>query len=116
MDVNRLARYAGVYRKYILAIVIFGEALTIFLIIIFLYLKKQDQAEKDRETFFSAIAHEMKTPTAVIKNSAECLESGLQPDKQGRYIEMIGQEADHMNALLNNMLIFTRVTDEEYQL
>ncbi len=115
VDVKRIARYAGMYRGYILAIALFGEALAIFLILVYLYLKKrQDEAARARETFLNAIAHEMKTPTAVIKNSAECLESGLQPEKRGRYVKMIGQEADHMNALLNNMLLYTRVSGEEY--
>ncbi|MCD8300224.1 MAG: response regulator [Clostridiales bacterium] len=36
VDAVRLARHAGTYRKYILAIVIFGEAVAVFLIIIYL--------------------------------------------------------------------------------
>lgn len=69
-----------------------------------------------RETFLNAIAHEMKTPTAVIKNSAECLEAGLQQEKQTHYIDMIGGEADHMNNLLNSMLVYTRVTDADCEI
>ena len=44
------------------------------------------------------------------------MREGIHPEKQEHYMEIIGQEADHMNELLNSMLIYTRVTDTFYQL
>ena len=62
------------------------------------------------------MAHEMKTPAAVIKNSAECLEDGIHLEKRAEYISMIQKEADHMNKLLMSMLTYTRLSDSSCNL
>ncbi|MCC8028751.1 MAG: HAMP domain-containing histidine kinase [Lachnospiraceae bacterium] len=117
VNIRKLTLHSGIIRQYILPILALGEALAVFLICVYVYIKKkQENIRRLRETFLNAIAHEMKTPTAVIKNSAECLEAGLQQEKQTHYINMIGSEADHMNDLLNSMLVYTRVTDAECEM
>lgn len=116
-DISAMVRNSPNLGKVIPPILIFAQILAIFLIWVYLYIqKKQHKLANMRNTFINAIAHEMKTPAAVIKNSTECLQAGIHPEKQGHYIEMIGQEADHMNMLLNSMLIYTRVTDSVYRL
>ncbi len=116
-DTSAMVKNSPNLRKVIPPILIFAQILAIFLIWVYLYIqKKQHKLANMRNTFINAIAHEMKTPAAVIKNSTECLLAGIHPEKQEHYIKMIGQEADHMNELLNSMLIYTRVTDSVYRL
>lgn len=117
VNIRKLTLHSGIIKQYILPILALGEVLAVFLICVYVYIKKkQENIRRLRETFLNAIAHEMKTPTAVIKNSAECLEAGLQQEKQTHYIDMIGREADHMNDLLNSMLVYTRVSDADCEI
>lgn len=116
-DTSAMVKNSPNLGKVIPPVLIFAQSLAVFLIWVYLYIqKKQRKLTNMRNTFINAIAHEMKTPAAVIKNSTECLLAGIHPEKRERYIEMIGQEADHMNELLNSMLIYTRVTDSVYHL
>lgn len=116
-DTFYLATHDGNLKKFTLPIWLIGQAAAVFLIVVYLYLhKKRKELASLRNTFINAMAHEMKTPAAVIKNSAECLEDGIHPEKQANYIKMIQAEADHMNDLLMSMLTYTRLSDSEYDL
>lgn len=116
-DTSAMIKSSGHLRQVMLPILIFFQGLAILIICVYLYIKKkQGKLAAMRDTFINAIAHEMKTPAAVIKNSTECLQAGIHPEKQTHYMEMIHKEADHMNELLNSMLIYTRVTDAVYKI
>lgn len=117
VDTTALAWYAALHSTYMVPMWILCQGLGIILIAAYIYLqKKQQKLDEMRNTFLNAIAHEMKTPAAVIKNSSECIREGIQPEKQKHYLEMIEKEADHMNKLLNSMLVYTRTSEEQYQL
>ena len=73
--------------------------------------KKQAQLDHMRNTFINAMAHEMKTPAAVIKNSSECILEEICPEKNRHYVEMISKETDHMSELISKMLVYTRTAD-----
>ena len=104
-------------KTFTVPIWLIGQALAVLLIIVYLYLhKKRKELVSLRNTFINAMAHEMKTPAAVIKNSAECLEDGIHPEKRAEYISMIQKEADHMNKLLMSMLTYTRLSDSSCNL
>lgn len=79
-------------------------------------MEKQQELDRMRNTFLNAIAHEMKTPAAVIKNSTECIKENVFPEKNERYLDMISDEADHMNALVSQMLMYTRTSEGVYEL
>ena len=116
-DTFYLATHDGNLKNFTIPIWLIGQGAAAFLIIVYLYLqKKRKELASLRNTFINAMAHEMKTPAAVIKNSAECLEDGIHPEKQANYIKMIQAEADHMNDLLMSMLTYTRLSDSEYDL
>ncbi len=123
-DIKAMVRNSGNLGKVIPPLVIFFQGVAVLAIWVYLYVRgKQEKFANMRNTFINAIAHEMKTPAAVIKNSIECLQAGIHPEKQEHYIEMINRETEHMNDLLNSMLTYTRVTDsvckiqrEEYSL
>lgn len=111
-DTVYLATHDGTFRNYMIPIWLIGQGIAAFLIVVALYMqKKRRELARLRNTFINAMAHEMKTPAAVIKNSAECLEEGIHPEKQAHYIGMVQKEADHMNDLLMSMLAYTRLSD-----
>lgn len=116
-DTFYLATHDGNLKTFTVPIWLIGQALAVLLIIVYLYLhKKRKELVSLRNTFINAMAHEMKTPAAVIKNSAECLEDGIHPEKRAEYISMIQKEADHMNKLLMSMLTYTRLSDSSCDL
>ena len=116
-DVGQMIRDGGNLKRLVAPVWGYGQCFAAVLIILYLYIrKKKEKLAEMQNTFLNAIAHEMKTPAAVLKNTAECVREGIHPEKQEHYMEIIGQEADHMNELLNSMLIYTRVTDTFYQL
>lgn len=78
--------------------------------------EKQLQVEHMRNTFINAMAHEMKTPAAVIKNGTECIKENIHPEKNDHYLDMISNEAERMNELLGQMLLYTRTSDGVYEL
>lgn len=77
---------------------------------------KREKYEKMRNTFINAMAHEMKTPAAVIRNSAECIQGNIAPEKNPYYLEMIINESERMNELLSKMFLYTRTSDGIYAL
>lgn len=74
--------------------------------------KRQDRLTRNRNTFINAMAHEMKTPAAVIKNSTECILEEVCPEKNAHYLNMIARESDRMNELLTKMLMYSRTADK----
>ncbi|MCR4730484.1 MAG: HAMP domain-containing histidine kinase [Saccharofermentans sp.] len=73
--------------------------------------QKREEARRYRDNFIDAVAHELKTPASVIQNTSEYLSTGLRPEKQEHYLEVLKNESGHMNDLLNRMLAYSRVKD-----
>ncbi len=58
-----------------------------------------------RVDFFSNVSHEIKTPIAVIQNSAELLKKpGLSEETRQEYVETITNAAKRLNTLITNIL------------
>lgn len=66
-------------------------------------------AEISRRQLVSDITHELKTPLAVIRSYCEGLLTGIAPEKQGRYLDIIMEEADRMDAMVLEMLDLSRL-------
>ncbi len=63
---------------------------------IYIYLENErEKLNKTRDLFINAMAHEMKTPNAVILNSAEMLLENIKPEKQHHYLKMIEEVLKH---------------------
>ncbi|MBT2292286.1 HAMP domain-containing protein [Paenibacillus albidus] len=62
------------------------------------------RSEQLRKELIANISHELKTPLGIVKGFAEGLQDGVASDKKERYLELIVNETDRMNALIMDML------------
>lgn len=73
-------------------------------------------AEESRRKMISAIAHELKTPLAVIHGYAEGLLSGIAEEKKDKYLSVIMEETETMDAMVLEMLELSRLEAGKVQL
>lgn len=66
-------------------------------------------AEEHRRTFTSHMAHELKTPLAVIHSYAQGLQAHIAQDKQEKYLATIRSEAERMNDMVLELLDLSRL-------
>lgn len=76
--------------------------------------KKQELLEKNRRAFIDAVAHELKTPLAVIQAYSEGLKERIAEEKREAYLEVIIDETAKMNELILEMLKLTKLEDGAY--
>ena len=104
-------------KRNILVIFLFAQTFAVMTMIFWQEAKRSRRETKQlRNTFINAMAHELKTPAAVIKSTSEYLATGAKPEKQEHYLGVLVRESDSMNELLNRMLTYTRVTKEGVKL
>ena len=66
--------------------------------------------------FFSNVSHEIKTPLAVIQNTAQLLKRGnLSPEEQVEHIETIERYARRLNDLIGNILKLNKLEKQAIQ-
>lgn len=73
-------------------------------------------AEESRRKMISAIAHELKTPLAVIHGYAEGLQTGIAEEKRDKYLSVILEETESMDAMVLEMLELSRLEAGKVQL
>lgn len=56
-----------------------------------------------------AVAHELKTPLAVLRSHAEALLEDIDPAKREHYLAVIMEESDRMDALVRELLDLSRL-------
>lgn len=66
-------------------------------------------AEENRRQMTSHIAHELKTPLAILHSYAEGLKEHIAEDKREKYIDVILSETERMDALVLDMLDLSRL-------
>lgn len=66
-------------------------------------------AEEKRKQQTSAVAHELKTPLAVIHSYAEGLRERIAEDKRDKYLDTILGETERMDAMVLEMLDLSRL-------
>lgn len=64
----------------------------------------QIRAIKKERRLTRAVAHELKTPAAVLRAYAEALGEDVAPESRQEYLHTIVEEADRMAALVNELL------------
>ncbi len=67
------------------------------------------EAEEQRQQLSSNIAHELKTPLAVIRSYAEGLQEHIAEDKRDKYLEVIVGETERMDEMVLEMLELSRL-------
>lgn len=66
--------------------------------------------------FFSNVSHEIKTPIAVVQNSAEMLkDTGLSVEEQQMYVDTIIQSSKKLSALITNILKLNKLEKQNIQ-
>ena len=72
-----------------------------------------DQLERLRDGFFTAAAHSLKTPVAILKANAQLLSRGGSAQRSAESIE---RQCDRMDRLVQNLLVIARVRSRSLQL
>lgn len=73
-------------------------------------------AEASRRAMTSAIAHELKTPIAVMSSYVQALQEHINESKQEHYLGVIREEADKMDRMVLELLDFSRLVAGRYKL
>jgi signal transduction histidine kinase len=73
-----------------------------------------ERFERLRDDFFSAAAHALKTPLAVIKTNAEILARGAKDASAS--LAAINRQCEHMDILLQNLLVLARAGSNTLEL
>lgn len=71
--------------------------------------RKQERVEQARRDTTAALAHELKTPLAVLSATAELLSGDMAQDKRAHYLDVIQQQAQRMNGSVRRMLELSRL-------
>lgn len=79
-------------------------------------LRYAEDAEKSRREMTSAIAHELKTPIAVLSSYAEALQESIDAEKQNRYLGVIREETGKMDRMVLELLDLSRLEAGKYKL
>lgn len=66
-------------------------------------------AEEHRRSFTSHMAHELKTPLAVVSSYAQGLQEHIAEDKREKYLATICSEAGRMNGMVLELLDLSRL-------
>lgn len=72
--------------------------------------------EQSRRDFTRGMAHELKTPLAIIRNFTEILKEDLVPDKKEYYLDTIITETENMDKLVVRMLALSKMDANQYVL
>lgn len=112
---SRPWRDAMIYMK---SAYIAGELLTLAcMLLLFLAFdrlqRQQDALEQRRRDFTNAIAHELKTPLAIIRNFAENLAEHNMEEKRDYYLAQIIGQTEAMDDLVVNMIEVSKLDSEE---
>lgn len=80
--------------------------------------KERENLEKERQQLFSSIAHDLRTPITTIKGYTRALLDNLidSHEKQEEYLNTIFRKADNMSELIDLLMVYTKMSNEEYKL
>ena len=80
--------------------------------------KERENLEKERQQLFSSIAHDLRTPITTIKGYTRALLDKIieTQEKQEEYLNTIFRKADKMNELIDLLMIYAKMSNEEYKL
>ncbi len=71
--------------------------------------KKLSDDLRREQDLTRAVAHELKTPLAILRSHAEALSEDIDPAKREQYLSIIMDESDRMAALVGELLDLSRM-------
>jgi two-component system phosphate regulon sensor histidine kinase PhoR len=75
---------------------------------------RMKRLENMRRDFVANVSHELKTPVTSIKGFAETLlEGGVDSGDAERFLKIITRQADRMNAMIEDLLLLSRLDQDE---
>lgn len=95
-----------VYGMGLLAMIAMSAVLAFALLRVW---RKQERVEQARRDTTAALAHELKTPLAVLSATAELLSGDMAQDKRAHYLDVIQQQAQRMDGSVRRMLELSRL-------
>jgi signal transduction histidine kinase len=79
--------------------------------------KKEHEYLDQKNNFLLSITHELKTPLATTKLQLQTLKKHqLSPEKQQELIDIALNQNERLNSLIDNVLLATRMQEDEYQM
>ena len=77
----------------------------------------RDMYEENRKALIGNISHDLKTPIAAIDGYVEALQDGVAttPEKQDKYLKIIGQNTKYMRRLIDDLFLFSQLDSEQLQ-
>ncbi|WP_159086028.1 response regulator [Flavobacterium faecale] len=70
----------------------------------------------NKESFFAIMSHEIRTPLNAIKGISDILKSNIQSEEDQNLLELMDYSTNHLLALVNNILDFTKLNDGVFTL
>ena len=119
-QVGSVAPYDGLvsatgvsYRPALMAthdlLFLYAATLLFTLLLAFFTARAQARSLRRERELTNAVAHELKTPLALLRSYAEGLNEDIAPDKRAQYLEVIMAASDQMAAMVNSLLDLSRM-------
>lgn len=70
----------------------------------------------NKESFFAIMSHEIRTPLNAIKGISDILKSDKLDEEHYKLLELMDYSSNHLLALVNNILDFTKLNDGAFTL
>ncbi|MBU2060413.1 MAG: response regulator [Bacteroidetes bacterium] len=77
---------------------------------------KLKKLQINKESFFAIMSHEIRTPLNAIKGISDILKSNDHTDENKHLLELMDYSSNHLLALVNNILDFTKLNDGAFSL
>lgn len=68
-----------------------------------------EEAARNRADYLAKMSHELRAPLAAINNLSELMSGTLLTQQQANYLSLIRSSADHLLALVNDILDYSRL-------
>lgn len=79
-------------------------------------IEHERKMELERREFVAAVSHELKTPLAIIRAYSEGIADGASGERRDKYLKVIIEETEKMDALVLDMLENSRLESGAYKL
>ena len=108
-----ISAYGVSYRSFLMAThglwFLYLATLLFTLLLAFLTARAQARSLRRERELTNAVAHELKSPLAVLHSYAEGLREDIAPEKRAQYLEVIMDQSDQMAAMVNSLLDLSRM-------